>query len=109
MDDSNCSVCGGPKIDPASPLNEWSSAYHHADDCRVRNRREYNNGVKRMKELIEASSLGTPGAQALIKIGRLAMQGLTNEEIQTALSSEDVTHARDELNRLQRQMEQPRW
>jgi len=104
-----CSVCGGPLRDPASPVNEWSSAYDHTDDCRVRCRREYNNGVKRMKELIEASSLGTPEAQALIKIGRLAMQGLTNEEIDAALSADERDLARDELNRLQRQMENPRW
>lgn len=109
MNDHSCSVCGGPLRDPATPISEYSSAYDHTPDCRIAQRREYNKGVKRMKELIEASSLGTPGAQALIKIGRLSVQGLSNEEIEAALSSEDVTHARDELNRLQRQLERPQW
>jgi hypothetical protein len=107
-DHGSCSVCGGPYND-TSDINEYTSAYVHTDDCRVRNRRERNIGVKRMKELIEASSLGTPGAQALIKIGRLSMEGKTNEEITQALTREEGEAARDELNRLQRQMERPQW
>lgn len=102
MTDDDCSVCGGARNRDSATLDQ---AYLHTEDCRIRRRWEYNRGVRRMKTLLAASSLGTPGAQALIKIGRLSTQGLSDEEIEAALTPSERADAKAETDRLVRELD----
>lgn len=97
---ATCSICGGELIDAPVGSPSDTYAYNHTEMCDIRMRREYNRGIRRMRVLLANGSLGSPGAQALIKVGRLSLLGATDAEIEESLTLGERMDAKLELSRL---------
>lgn len=88
-----CSVCGGPAQD--------DPAFAHTEDCRIGRRIMNVRKTSEFVDLLERSSLGTPGAKALRKIGQLCLQGKSQAEIDAALTPEEHAAANAEMKFLE--------
>lgn len=100
---SRCDACGGAvATNPAAPY-----AYDHTVDCRVRQRIDRCRGLREVHEAIERSSLGTPGAKAVIKVGQLYAHGLSPDEVREQLQPAERWAADQEMERIEREV--GRW
>ena len=88
----SCSVCGG-----LAQSTETEPAFAHTSDCRIGQRVIQVRKLAEFTEQLERSSLGTPGAKAIRKIGRMYLEGKSHAQVRAALTPEEHAAADAEM------------
>lgn len=87
----SCTACGGP----ATP--DADMAYAHTEDCRILRGIQRRQKSAELQALVDQSSLGSIGARALRRYGKIVSGGASHEEAFAALTANEQKAMLEEL------------